>query len=235
MSPNEIRLWCELIASLRLVSGELDDWDHIEEDRSWIEDDQPPPATVAQSAQIAIRNYQSFSTEIAHARCLALALKCPDAELVRRARVTLIMIDEALGQADAPAELCLCEDDDEEAIACCKDAMRNAWEIAGYPLKQIVADLSAVAELSEGGKDVVSPDPRLNESEADIVKVLQNSGHRLTTTEILSELAKTGCEPSEGMTKQTLAAMVRHKLLTNDRNANPRGYGLPAWDRGRQS
>lgn len=78
--------------------------------------------------------------------------------------------------------------------------------------------------------DSAAPDVRLSPAEQDIVSVIRKAGHRLTQREIFDALSEQGKLPSEGTTKITLAALVRHSILTHDAKADPPGYGLPEWE-----
>lgn len=97
------------------------------------------------------------------------------------------------------------------------------------------SELVALLRHRTPAQEPAAKTPRLSASERDIVAVLRKAGRRLTTARILSALEEAGLPASEGMLKQTLAAMRRHGLLTNDRNADPPGYGLPEWDQSKQS
>jgi hypothetical protein len=70
--------------------------------------------------------------------------------------------------------------------------------------------------------------PALSPAEREIVDVIRDVGHRMTTREILEMLEAKG-PVSVGTTKQALAAMRRHRVLTNRSDTRPRGYGLPEW------
>jgi hypothetical protein len=63
-----------------------------------------------------------------------------------------------------------------------------------------------------------------------IISTLKVVGHRLTTTELLSEMKNRNSEDfSESTVKKRLAKMVLENRLTNDRKGEPPGYGLPEW------
>lgn len=63
----------------------------------------------------------------------------------------------------------------------------------------------------------------------DVVTLLSAKGRRLTTSQVVTGLAEQGTSYSEGYIKRILAAAVKDELLTNDEDADPPGYGLPAW------
>jgi hypothetical protein len=71
--------------------------------------------------------------------------------------------------------------------------------------------------------------PVERESDRQIIETLRAVGHRLTTTELIDEMAQRGLNPSDSTVKKRLAAMVKNGQLTNDPKAKPRGYGLPEW------
>lgn len=67
------------------------------------------------------------------------------------------------------------------------------------------------------------------ESLRDVSVLLAKTGHRLTTTQVLAGLDKAGMSHGDGPLKAMLANMVKRGVLTNCPNANPAGYGFPAW------
>lgn len=79
--------------------------------------------------------------------------------------------------------------------------------------------------------NVVSPEePPLPPGQQAILDVIRKAGHRLTTFKVVAELEKAQGAASLGTTKVYLADLRRRKLLTNQQDANPKGYGLPEWD-----
>ena len=73
------------------------------------------------------------------------------------------------------------------------------------------------------------PEGRLSDAEQRILDLIRETGHRMTTKETIAELESRYGPTSEGTTKVTLATLVRRELLTNLKDATPRGYGLPEW------
>jgi hypothetical protein len=73
------------------------------------------------------------------------------------------------------------------------------------------------------------PSLKLSPREQAIVSVIQKVGRRLTTNQLISELAKTCGLVSLGSTKTSLAYLTRAKVLTNRRDTDPPGYGMPDW------
>ncbi len=69
----------------------------------------------------------------------------------------------------------------------------------------------------------------LSDGQRQLVDVVQEVGHRLTTTGILEALGGKGLIVSEGTTKSNLAFLVKMGHLTNRRDVRPAGYGLPEW------
>lgn len=70
---------------------------------------------------------------------------------------------------------------------------------------------------------------RLSDAEKDIIGVIRDTGQRLSRKGVFDALSKIGKLPSVGTTNTTLAAMVRHGILTHEKDSNPSGYGLPEW------
>jgi hypothetical protein len=94
----------------------------------------------------------------------------------------------------------------------------GGWSRIESGMESIFQDLSQADQLqaNEGG-------PRLSEIERRIVDIIRRANRRLTTNEILTKL---GASVSVGMTKQTLANLVRNRSLDNRADVRPRGYGL---------
>lgn len=72
-------------------------------------------------------------------------------------------------------------------------------------------------------------DARLSPNQQRIVQVITAAGVRLTTAKVLECLDRDHPGASNGMTKQSLATLVKLKVLDKDPDAEPRGYGLPSW------
>lgn len=64
----------------------------------------------------------------------------------------------------------------------------------------------------------------------DILLVLKEVGHNLTTTRLLSELSQRELYWSDRTVSGALAKMVDDGTLFNEKTKQPRGYGLPEWD-----
>ncbi len=73
---------------------------------------------------------------------------------------------------------------------------------------------------------------RLCDSCRDVIALLARTGHRLTTSQILSGLDRQGTPWGESTVKQMLAQAVRDELLDNRPQAKPPGYGLPTFAAG---
>lgn len=69
----------------------------------------------------------------------------------------------------------------------------------------------------------------LSECAADVLSTLREVGHRLTTTQLLSEFSDREFLHGESTVKTTLARMVREKVLNNRSDISPKGYGFPEW------
>jgi len=68
------------------------------------------------------------------------------------------------------------------------------------------------------------PDMDLDSEEAAIVALLREVGHRLTTSQILSEFSKRNEPKAESTTKLKLSQLVRRRVLNNRSDSQPRGY-----------
>ncbi|MCI0462118.1 MAG: hypothetical protein L0Z62_34635 [Gemmataceae bacterium] len=78
-----------------------------------------------------------------------------------------------------------------------------------------------------------APQPALRDDDerdcrADILTVLAEAGRRLTTSQILSELAQRQWHHGERTVAGHLADLVEEGALTNDRRARPPGYQIQA-------
>jgi hypothetical protein len=87
--------------------------------------------------------------------------------------------------------------------------------------------MSIPPELAKSTAD--PPTPIKSDTDRQIVETLRSVGCRLSTTRLISEMAKRGSNPSEQYIKKRLSAMVKTGQLDNDSKAKPRGYGLPEW------
>jgi hypothetical protein len=66
---------------------------------------------------------------------------------------------------------------------------------------------------------------------ADILRVLREVGHRLTTTPLLTALSQRGIEWSERKVAGVCARLVNEGVLTNPKSGGKHlGYGFPEWD-----
>jgi hypothetical protein len=71
---------------------------------------------------------------------------------------------------------------------------------------------------------------RTTRREQEIIDIIREAGRRLTGEQVLTELDRKRGSASPGTTKNYLASLVRQKRLTNRRDVDPPGYGLPEWD-----
>lgn len=70
----------------------------------------------------------------------------------------------------------------------------------------------------------------LDRDEEEIVELIEQVGHRLTTSEILSEFACRDQIKAESTIKAKLGRMVKSGHLNNRQDTQPyKGYGLPEW------
>ena len=73
---------------------------------------------------------------------------------------------------------------------------------------------------------ITSAIPILSETEQQIVDVLRASGRRMVTDEILQAMLLQYRKRGQSSIKQSLASLVRRKILDTKEGGNPRGYGL---------
>jgi hypothetical protein len=74
------------------------------------------------------------------------------------------------------------------------------------------------------------PEPH-DDEEREVIELIRSVGHRLTTTQLLSEFGQRGQIKAESTVKLKLSRMVAAGLLTNRQDVRPhKGYGLPEWD-----
>jgi len=66
-----------------------------------------------------------------------------------------------------------------------------------------------------------------SECAADVLAIIRDVGHRLTTNEIFNELAQREKLHGDSTVRTTLARLVREDVLNNKSESRPRGYGLP--------
>lgn len=78
--------------------------------------------------------------------------------------------------------------------------------------------------------DELAVSPVLDPEEEAIVGLIVSVGHRLTTTQILSEFNRRGIIKAESTIKGKLAQLTKREVLVNRSDTSPKGYGLPEWD-----
>lgn len=62
-----------------------------------------------------------------------------------------------------------------------------------------------------------------------VLMLLEDAGQRMSTTRIMTALARAGHDYSERKLQDTLARLVEEGTLDNRQNVRPVGYGLPEW------
>ena len=72
--------------------------------------------------------------------------------------------------------------------------------------------------------------PQLDADEQDIVGLIVEARHRMTTTQILDEFARGNVPKGDSTIKGKLAQLTKRGVLVNRSDTNPKGYGLPEWD-----
>jgi hypothetical protein len=75
------------------------------------------------------------------------------------------------------------------------------------------------------------PPPKLRPQQQELLDVIREAGHRLTTEQVLDALNAKGKRRSEGTTKNILASLVQFGPLTNATDEFGKGYGLPEWSK----
>jgi hypothetical protein len=124
------------------------------------------------------------------------------------------------------------------AESCPEDGALTESVANGF-LKAVVQSLNQPVRSNPERKDPAATVPtarsgatgRLTGREQEIVNIIQKAGHRLTGKQVLGELDREKGSASPGTTKNYLAALVRREKLTNRQDVEPRGYGLPEWDK----
>ena len=76
-----------------------------------------------------------------------------------------------------------------------------------------------------------SLEERLSEAQKELVRTISEAGGvRMTTPQVLAALGRKGVAPSDGMTKQNLAMLVKMGILDNSQDEKPPGYGIKCGD-----
>jgi hypothetical protein len=88
-----------------------------------------------------------------------------------------------------------------------------------------------VVEISNDDSKGPASSEDLTPCQEHCIEILREAGHRLTQSQILAALAKRDYHDGESTVKLALAQMTRNGQLTKDPDSNPRGYGLPEWNR----
>ena len=115
--------------------------------------------------------------------------------------------------------------------------MAREWAAIFCPGRTIT---SLALRFSDGEKATVpvpvsvlsaqpAPDDSPRDCEVDILDLLEEVGHRMTTVRILRELESRDQIHGESTVKTTLSRLCREGKVTNRTDTNPRGYGLPDW------
>ena len=133
-----------LSACLRNLVGMLEDYEHIDEDDSWIGKGSPPEALIT-SPEIAIRRTKYIQNEIW--RCELLSSMISSSDFKRPILIELIKCHEAIGQSDVPAQIALLENKSDEATEICSEGVFRAWDLCGKELFTCQARCSAEAKI----------------------------------------------------------------------------------------
>jgi hypothetical protein len=113
------------------------------------------------------------------------------------------------------------------------------WALARYP--DLRPERLKVELVGRGGiiEEVRLPIPPMAAQErrtvqrscrADILRIIEDAGHRMSTQDILAELVHRDIEWSERKVSGELSSLVADGALTNPKvNNRSMGYGLPEW------
>lgn len=115
-----------------------------------------------------------------------------------------------------------------EAILSCHEevSVRLELEAARVGVQRRYANRALSSDFRNDTTEIDFTNLDFNRTEQAIISVLLKAGKRLTTSELLSALAKSGCELSESTIKNALSALVKSEVLDNDPKARPKGYGV---------
>jgi len=133
-----------LSAAMRHLASELEDYEYLDEDDSWVEQG-PPPESPLRKPEFAIARTKRIQNEIWRCELLTSMLNCE--YLKRKLYTTLIQCHEAIAQADVPAELEYLEGNGDEAVMVCTAAISRAWHLCGHELSALSAKCSAEVKL----------------------------------------------------------------------------------------
>lgn len=129
--------------SLYQIARALEDFDHIDEDLSWLRKGGPPPAEPKRGPEYAIENVRRITNMICEA--MNEADKLPRHPLIREVKKVLGLAFEAIGQADVPAESAFLDGYLEESVDCAREGILRAHERCTHALEQLAAELMVSA------------------------------------------------------------------------------------------
>jgi hypothetical protein len=100
-------------------------------------------------------------------------------------------------------------------VLCCADGSRVI-----VPADPLAAEVKTVRH-EKGVRQIVK----------DIIAVLEDAGHRLTTQQVIGALAAAGKQHGDSTVIRCLADLCKgpRNLLTNRHDSRGKGYGLPGW------
>jgi len=122
----------------------LEDYEHIDEDDSWIGKGSPPDIHI-QSPEIAIRRTKHIQNEIWRCELLSSMISSPDFK--RPILMELVKCHEAIGQFDVPAQMALYENNNDEATQICSQGVFRAWDLCGKKIFTYQAKCTAEATI----------------------------------------------------------------------------------------
>lgn len=103
-------------------------------------------------------------------------------------------------------------------------------------LDRLESLLGSNADTPPNGARAVSPadtvvkEPVATGCSGDVLRVLRESGKRLTGEAVAAELERQKTGWSDSMVKATLCVLADLGHVTNRQDTRPRGYGLPEWE-----
>jgi len=122
----------------------LEDYDHIDEDDSWIENG-ASSQVVNRSPEIAIRRTKYIQDEIW--RCELLSSMLSSSDFKRPIIIELIKCHEAIGQSDVQAQMALLDNNGDEATQICLDSICSAYNSCGKELFECQARCAAETKI----------------------------------------------------------------------------------------
>ncbi len=143
--PNDLKwMLAKLAATLNYLADRCESYEDVDEDGAWMRDGVDPVRNPpARGAQYAMANLREIMREIREAEDLADAAPASDA--IREVKEALCLAWNAIGQADVAAEMAVLAGDEAQAVECCRNGLRRAWERCGWEWERLGAKLGVMA------------------------------------------------------------------------------------------